>query len=139
MHIEEWIERISKPNKDIGGFAICPYAKQAYYDIIYTNGANIDPPPWEFDLIIYVLPEEYTKQEVEEIATEYNKLYLDLVFLPDPKDRKTFINGVLTSNGKQNLILCQYRKKLNDARARLANTDYYSYWNEEYLKEILNT
>lgn len=36
------------------------------------------------------------------------------------------------------LILCQPKAKLEAARAKLKNTKYYSYWEKEYLKEILN-
>ena len=138
-NIKTWIERISSPNTELGGFPVCPFAKNAEYSIIHTDGSDIDPPPWDFELIIYVLPESYTQQEVEDIATEYNKLSKEFVFLPDPKDRYTEISGVQTSNGNHNLILCQYRQKLNDARAKLKDTTYYDYWDKKYLEEILGT
>jgi hypothetical protein len=136
--INEWIERITKPREELGGFGVCPYAKGAKYELIETDGGDINPPPWDFELIIYKLPAEYSPDEVCAIASEYNKMYPELVFLPDPKDKDTYINGVQTNNGKYNLILCQWRDNLNNAREKLANTTYYSYWSEEYLKEILS-
>ena len=134
---QEWIERISKPTDLLGGLSVCPFAKGADYSVHKTDGSDIDPPPWDFELIIYVLPEHYTTDEVINIAKKYNNLYPDMVFLPDPKDRETFINGVQTNNSVHNIILCQWRDNLEKARSKLKNTTYYSYWADEYLKEIL--
>lgn len=136
-NIKEWVDRISKPSSSLGGLSVCPYAKGAKYEVVHTDGSDIDPPPWDFELIIYVLP-DYDQETVVKISNEYNKLFPDLLFLPDPKDRKTYINGVLTSNGVHNLILCQYRNNLNNAREKLAKTSYYNYWDKDYLEEILN-
>lgn len=136
--IDNWIKRITQPREELGGFSVCPYAKGAEYELIETDGSDINPPPWDFELIIYKLPNEYTIDEVVAIADEYNKLYPELVFLPDPKDRDTFINGVQTNNGEYNLLLCQWRDNLNKAREKLKATSYYTYWSEEYLKEILS-
>lgn len=138
-HIKNWIEHLSSKQVAIGGFSICPFAKKSEYEIVETDGSTINPPPWNFELIIYVLPDEYSEQELKDIAQEYNRLIPDLVFLPDHKDRYTEINGVQSNNGKYNLILCQWRDNLNEARDKLSKTNYYTFWQEEYLKEILNT
>ena len=137
--IKDWIERISKPADLLGGFSVCPFAKGAEYSVHKTDGSDINPPPWDFELMIYVLPDHYTADEVIAIAAEYNKMYPDVVFLPDPKDRYTEINGVQTNNGEYNIILCQWRDNLERARTKLKNTTYYQYWAEEYLKEILES
>lgn len=137
--LDEWIERISRPADELGGFSVCPFAKGTEYELIETDGSNINPPPWDFELIIYKLPDEYTEWEVCELAKEYNTIFPDMVFLPDPKNRYTEINGVQTNNGQYNLILCQWRDNLNKAREKLKKTTYYSCWSEDYLKEILST
>lgn len=137
--IDDWIKTITQSRSELGGMSVCPYAKGAEYKLIETDGSDIDPPPWDFDLIIYKLPDNYTVEQICEIAYEYNSLYPELIFLPDPKDKDTFINGVQTNNGEYNLILCQWRDNLNDARSKLAKTSYYSYWTDDYLKEILST
>jgi hypothetical protein len=49
----------------------------------------------------------------------------------------TFIQGIKTNNGKYNLILSQPTEKLRHFREKLAKTEYYNLWDEEYLKEIL--
>jgi hypothetical protein len=137
--INQWIERITTPREELGGFSVCPYAKGAEYEIIKTDGSDINPPPWDFELIIYKLPDEYSTDEVVSIADEYGKIYPELVFLPDPKDRDTFINGVQTNNGKYNLILCQWRDNLTASREKLKGTKYYTHWSDEYLTEILSS
>lgn len=136
--ISDWINRITTPRVELGEFSVCPYAKGAEYELIETDGGDINPPPWDFELIIYKLPVHYTVDEVFAIADEYNKMYPELVFLPDPKDRDTYINGVQTNNGQHNLILCQWRDNLNKAREKLTGTSYYTYWSEDYLREILS-
>lgn len=139
MDIENWIKHISQPRSELGGISVCPFARGADYKIVYTDGSDIDPPPWAFELIIYKLPDQYTIEEVEAIAKEYNRLFTDIVFLPDPRDRDTEINGVKTNNGKYNLILCQWRDDLDKARKKLAGTSYYTYWSNNYLNEILQS
>ena len=137
--ITDWITRISQPIDDLGNMSVCPFAKNADYGLVDTDGSDIVPPPWDFELIIYKLPNEYTREELNAIAYEYNRMYPSLVFLPDHKDHNTFINNVQTNNGKYNLILCQWRDTLEIARAKLKKTNYYTYWAEDYLKEILST
>ena len=136
--IDNWISRITQPRTELGGFSVCPYAKGSDYELIETDGSNIDPPPWDFELIIYKLPDHYSEQEVVDIANEYNKINPDMVFLPDPKDKYTEINGVQTNNGEYNLILCQWRDNLEKARSKLQTTTYYTYWASNYLQEILS-
>lgn len=137
--IKEWIQRISSPENKLGGMPICPFAKKTEYELIESDGSDINPPPWDFEIIIYKLPDHYTVNELSEIAIEYNALYPEIVFLPDHKDRDTFINGVQTNNGKYNLILCQWRDNLKKARDKLEKTSYYTHWNSEYLEEILKS
>jgi hypothetical protein len=139
MDINEWIDHISTPRSELGGMSVCPYAKKVKFELIETDGSDIDPPPWDFELIVYKLPDSYTIEEVDQIAKEYNKLFPNMVFLSDPRDRTTEINHVKTNNGKYNLILCQWRDNLESARTKLKKTDYYTYWSTDYLDKILNS
>jgi hypothetical protein len=138
-HINTWITTLSTQQPSLDNMPVCPYAKGSEFELIESNGSDINPPPWDFELIIYKLPDNYSIDELTDIATEYNNIFPEMIFLPDHKDRDTFINGVQTNNGKYNLILCQWRDNLEKARSKLSNTAYYSFWNEDYLKEILNT
>lgn len=137
--LTEWIKRITTPRDELGKFSVCPFAKGAEFELIETDGSDISPPPWDFELIIYKLPSNYSEEEVIDIAKEYNNIFPELVFLPDPKDRFTEISGVQTNNGQFNLILCQWRDNLNKAREKLAGTSYYTFWASDYLQEILSS
>jgi hypothetical protein len=138
MELSNWVTQISQTREELGGMSVCPFAKNSRLSIINTDGSDINPPPWDFDLIVYRLPDNYSIEELTDISKEYNMLYPEMIFLPDHKDRETFINGVRTNNGKYNLILCQWRDNLEIARQKLSKTSYYSFWDEEYLKEILS-
>ena len=45
----------------------------------------------------------------------------------------TYFSNQLTS-----CILVQNKKELEEARAKLKTTKYYSYWDSKYLKEIMD-
>ena len=137
--ITDWIEKLAKPREELGGMSVCPFAKNSDYSIVETDGSDINPPPWDFELIIYKLPDEYSIDELAELATVYNDIFPEMIFLPDHKDRETFINGIQTNNSVHNIILCQWRDNLEKARSKLKNTTYYSHWADEYLKEILES
>jgi hypothetical protein len=136
-HIDGWIKTLSTPQYNLGGLSACPFAKKAKYKIIELTDKEIDPILDSVELIIYVLANDYTFTQLTNIAKEYNTLYPHLIFLPDGKDRHSDINGILTSNGKYNLLLCQCRSALQTARNKLNNTMYYTFWDKDYLKEIL--
>jgi hypothetical protein len=137
QHIRNWIENLSKPKEKLNGFPICPYAKNAKYNIVETTLDNIDPPPWEFDLYIFVIKDTVTIEQLSSRCKELETIYPGMIFLPDHKDRNTFINGEKTNNGILNLILCQWADDLHEARKKLANTSYYDLWDSNYLEEIL--
>ena len=136
-YLAEWIQRISLARPELAGMPVCPYAAAAQYEIITVTGPDLPVPPAVFELIIYQLADDLTADQVIDLARSANALYRDLVFLPDPRDRRTHINGVATNNGRYNLVLCQPRDRLALARQQLQRTAYYSFWDKDYLDEIL--
>ena len=85
----------------------------------------------------FVLPDRLSLSEILSIVNECNEKYQEWEFFEDCASYNTYINEIQTNNQKYNLILAQPRKKLKELRMRLARTDYYKYWDDEYLKEIL--
>jgi len=136
--IIEWIKVLDTPQANIGNHKICPFANSAKYRLEEINLADITPSIEDIDLIIYKVEDSISMDELSQRCNVLNKLQDILVYLPDHKDRNTYINGVQTNNGKHNLILCQKREKLIKARVSLMKTDYYSYWAKEYLEEIMS-
>ncbi len=135
--IKNWISKLDIPQLSIGGNKVCPYARTATYELVEINLHEISVTVKDVDLIIYKVEDDITLEELTSACKNLNNIQKELVFLPDHKNRHTYIKDVQTNNGKYNLVLCQKREKLEKARTSLRKTDYYSYWNKEYLEEIL--
>ena len=135
-YILHWIRQLSKIRPELGNFAICPYASNSNYKILEEKLCQIVPKA-DYDVIIYIVENNIDAQFLYDAVDDYNRNYSEYKFIADHGKTKTYIQGVQTGNGKYNLVLCQPRKELYEARKKLAKTDYYSYWDENYLKEVL--
>jgi hypothetical protein len=133
--IEEWIERVSQVRPELGGFSVCPYAKSGNYKIIECSTDKIDVEDG-YDVIIYII-DETDLVKINKWVDFYNKKFEDWLFFEDCASYDTFIGGVQTNNGLYNLILAQPKEKLLRFREALKKTDYFSYWSEDYYKEIV--
>ena len=136
QHMEQWITHLSVPQEQLGNMPICPFAKSTEYQLIRADFNSIEIPKDDFELVIFVLPTALLEEEMFDQCQKLNEKYTEYIFLPDPKNRETFINGVRTSNNGYNLVLCQPKDKLLKARQSLLTTKYYTYWSKDYLKEI---
>ena len=135
-YILRWIQEISKIRPELGNFSICPYASGANFSIQEQKLSQIAPND-DFDVIIYIVEDSLDAQFLYDTVDDYNRNYPDYKFIPDHGKTKTYIQGIQTSNGKYNLVLCQSRNELTEAREKLAKTNYYDYWDKNYLKEVL--
>lgn len=135
-YIHEWIKEVSKVRPELGGFAVCPYASDSKSLIVETSIDDVVPKSG-YDVIIFIIEDFWRPSQVVKWVNIYNEKYPYYKFFEDVSTRNTFINGVKTNNDKYNLILCQSKKKLTAIRKKLAQTDYYNYWTEDYLKEVL--
>jgi hypothetical protein len=137
--IYDWAIYVGLPQKSLGGLSVCPFAKASMnlYEVqIVDNVTLITPPNRDFELIIYVIRSAITIEELNKacaILKEQNPL---IEYLPDHSTRNTYIGEAQTNNGKHNLILCQPMNKLLAARNKIAKTNYYKFWDAEYLNEI---
>ena len=135
-YILHWIQQLSKIRPELGNFAICPYASSAKFAILEEKLSQITPND-DFDVKIYVVEDSLDAQFLYDTVDDYNRIYPDYKFISDHGKTKTYIQGIQTSNGKYNLVLCQPREELTEARKKLAKTNYYDYWDKNYLKEVL--
>jgi len=135
-YILHWIGQLSKIRPELGNFALCPYASKAKFEIVEEKLSQIVPRD-DYEVIIYVVEDDITADFLYDAVDDYNRNYPDYKFIADHGKTKTYIQGIQTSNGKYNLVLCQSRKELTEARKNLAKTNYYDYWDENYLKEVL--
>lgn len=135
-YILSWISEVSKVRPELCGFAVCPYARLALYEVIEVDIDKIEPVPG-YDVIIYVVSDNLSLSEIEEWVQFYDKKYPEWRFFEDCASYDTYINEIKTNNGKYNLILGQPKEKLRRFREKLAKTGYYDLWDKEYLQEIL--
>ena len=94
-------------------------------------------PDSNYDVVIYVVEDNISENFLYDAVDDYNRNYSDFKFIADHQKKKTYIQGIQTSNGKYNLVLCQPKNELTEARKKLSKTDYYKYWDKSYLKEVL--
>jgi hypothetical protein len=134
--IQNWILKLTKPKNELGRFATCPYAQFSKYQIEKRSISDLAPLAG-VEVAIFVLEDSLTLEDLTEACRALNEAYPDYIFLDDHKDDPSFINGVQTNNGMYNLILCQNKEKLLKARKTLHETNYYSYWNEEMYRKIV--
>ena len=135
-HILEWIRKLSEIRPELGNFAICPYASTANFIILEEKLRKIRPRVG-WDVVIYVVEDDHDQDFLYAMVDDYNRTYKKYKFIADHRKSNTKINGVPTSNGKYNLVLCQSRKELTEARTKLAKTDYYKCWDKKYLEDVL--
>ena len=135
-YILHWIQEISKIRPELGNFSICPYASGANFSIQEQKLCQIVPNS-DFDVIIHIVEDDIDANSLYNAVNDYNRYYPNYKFIADHGKTKTYIQGIQTSNGKYNLVLCQSRKELTEARKKLAKTNYYDYWDKNYLEEVL--
>ena len=135
-YILSWIQEISKIRPELGNFAICPYASGANFCVQEQKLSQIVPNS-DFDVIINIVEDDIDANTLYESVDDHNRNYPDYKFIADHGKTKTYIQGIQTNNGKYNLVLCQPRQELTEARKKLAKTNYYEYWNKNYLEEVL--
>jgi len=100
--ILEWIHKISKARSELGGFAVCPYAKSSSYEIIDTDVRSIRPVDG-YDVIIFIIEDDLDLEEIQKWVEFYNNTYPSWKFFEDCKSYDTYINGIQTNNRKYNL------------------------------------
>jgi len=135
-YIREWASNVAKERKELGGFAVCPYASASKTKIVEASIDNIAPISG-YDVVVFVVDDFWKLSQIKKWVEKLNEQYPNWKFFEDCACQPTFINGVQTNNKKYNLILCQSKKKLRAFRKKLAETEYYSYWTEEYLEEVV--
>lgn len=135
-HIRDWIRKLAVLRPELGGFAVCPYASGASFKIIECAVNDIEPIDG-FDVVIFVIERELEVSDVEDWCESLNSIYPEWIFLEDAAEKPSYIGKIQTGNGFYNLILMQNREKLRKAREKLGSTQYYDYWSDSFLREVL--
>lgn len=136
IYILDWIKDVSKVRTELSGFAICPFASNAKFKIVECCAEEIIPIEG-YQVIIYIIEDYYDLDDIRSWVDFHNSKHKNWKFFEDCGSYDTYIKGIKTNNGKYNLILGQPTQKLRQFREKLAKTEYYDLWDNEYLKEIL--
>ena len=146
--IKDYIDHVSKKRKELGGHAVCPYAKAFLKktNIVYSNNLMhsafecFNEPNLYMLSVIYGDPNKHDKAWCACFCEEYqayaNKNNLWLIW--DHPNQKNNINGVRTNNTEYAILLIQKLDETRKFSKKLEQkTDYYSYWSAGYFKEIV--
>ncbi|MFZ9728528.1 MAG: hypothetical protein ACO3CD_05900 [Candidatus Nanopelagicaceae bacterium] len=134
--VKEWIKNITVKREELGGFSICPYAFSALVHIEERALSGVTLIEG-FDVVIFIVEDDISVASMLQRVSELNMIYKDYIWLDDHKEETTYINGVQSNFGEANLILCQKRDKLLQARETLHKTNYYTYWSNDLYKRIV--
>lgn len=134
--VKNWISRISKKNPNLGGHRICPFAKTP--NVVSVNKLSLEHfLELSNQVTVYMESDIHsTYDDVEQLCKTLKELNPNFVFLPDHPHKKNYINGQETGNGAFPCIIVQTAQELETGRSVLEKTDYYSYWDQDYLNEI---
>ncbi len=135
-YVQKLLCEVSENNSNLDEFIVCPYASGSKTLIVETPIDDIVPEPGH-DVIIFIVESFWRPDHIEKWVKTYNEKFLYYVFFSDLSSKDTFMGGVQTNNEKCNLILCQSKIKLSKIRKKLLQTEDYTYWTEDYLKEVL--
>ena len=134
--VRKWLLRITEKNPNLGGHRICPFAKMPR--VVSVDRLSIEKFAGLDDQVVVYMEDgiHSTYEEIVELCRILKSLNPSYVFLPDHPHKLNYINGLETGNGIFPCIIVQTKKELHSARSNLEKTDYYSYWDKSYLKEI---
>jgi S-adenosylmethionine/arginine decarboxylase-like enzyme len=134
--VEKWVTRITEKHQDLGGNRICPFAKMP--KVIAVEKLCLEEFVGISDQITVYMENgiRSSYEDLEELCKTLKVLNPNYVFLPDHPHKRNYINGHETGNGVFPCIIVQTKQELTTARTALEKTDYYQYWDQDYLAEI---
>jgi len=165
--VRKWSEHFLEiPNKHLGGFPACPFAKKTWQDnkvIIevkrknkwYKTELNAQLKQLDFnvhEILIFCDPYfNYSLEEFQDTIDAYNKWYnkKDIFFMgfhplnPANEEEQEFLvtpNGetpLVESDLMYSMMLIQKYSQLQEASDRLHRQGYYEKWPKGYYKDVV--
>ena len=145
--IEDYIKYITLKRKELGGHAICPFAKRFLDKTVIIESEDLEkdaiqcieseerPMLW----MVYGCPEKFNKEWLSSFC-EINKdkaKAKDLWLIWDHPDQTNKIGDVKTNNKEYGILLIQPLTELNEYSEKLKKTNYYEFWDKEYYDAIV--
>ena len=147
--IEQWIvDFVEKPNPLLNNWPPCPYARQARLNQqVDIRSGCFNPVDdikqtdlGKFEVVAYVYDRtRWSADEFNELVETVNISYLaqrGLIALADHPDDVETVAGITMNQGTYAIVFVQDLDKLNHFARILGKRDFYSSWDEEYLKVL---
>ena len=147
-NLEDYIQKLMEPRKELSGHAICPHLKtysnyinyaqvESIDDIIENNPYIISNMNNEGSVFIYVIKQDVTYDEIINLwkleQQKYENDDIECLFIL--KDDKSIppLKSLKDYSYKHNtLFILQRKSTLKKARKELASTtNYYDYWSRK--------
>ena len=147
--IDDYIKYITLKRDELGGHAICPFAKRFLdktkiiesEDLAKDALECIDSDEQMMLWMVYGDSSSFTKDWLISFC-EKNKdraKSKDLWLIWDHPDQVNKIGEVSTNNKEYGIVLIQPLKELNNYSDKLKNSNYYGYWSKEYYNDIVKS
>ena len=145
--IKDYIDHVSKKRKELGGHAVCPYAKAflkktnivCSNNLMYSAFDCLKKENHPMLSVIYGDPVKHDDVWCNLFCGHYQSYAnkKDLWLIWDHPIKKNNINGVRTNNTEYAIILIQRLEETKRLSDNLQKTNYYNFWDNKYFKEIV--
>ncbi len=147
--IKDYIKYITLKREELGGHAICPFAKKFLDKTVIIESEDLEkdanicisseerPMLW----LIYGCPKKFNKEWLSSFCKNNEKKTKekDLWLIWDHPDQVNKIGSVETNNKEYGILLIQPLSELNKYSKKLQKTDYYDHWDEDYYNMIVKS
>ncbi len=145
--MKDYIEYVSLKRKELGGHAICPFAK-AFIDkieIIESNDFFTDAQKClkakkhPVLYLIYGSPVKFTTNWLNNFCDQHQESAKskDLWIIWDHPNQINKINDIQTNNKEYAILFIQPLSELKKYSDKLEGTSYYSFWGKEYYEKVV--
>ena len=70
--ITQWIKKVSVAHEKLDNKSICPFAKNAKFQIIQVSALDVDPVLIKKEVCIFVVPNNITKSKLETYCKQFS-------------------------------------------------------------------
>jgi len=151
--IEKWmVEFVEVPHPALGGWAPCPFARQARLNQTFEILLGQDPVSdlknqslqgmSGLEVIIYVYdPAVCSRDQLDAGLAVANQDFLlprGLIALGDHPEDLERVNGICMNQGTYAMVLVQSLSELDSRAAQIAAKGFYTNWPADYLKTLFD-
>ena len=85
--ITQWIKKVSVVHEKLGNKSICPFAKNAKFQIIQVSALDVDPVLIKKEVCIFVVPDNITKLKLEKYCKKASQQFAEYIFCQITKSK----------------------------------------------------